>query len=626
LPEPQSILTARRQFAQRGAIADEVMSKAILRSWTRCASHGLHMAARPSVEPMTAGALHQLRDQHDLLRRRCRPELETLCVEAEATHGIVILTNASGFVLERLGCIEFADRAARVALSPGVSWCESVTGTNAIGTAIAERRPIEVRGSEHYFELHGILSCWAAPIIDPKGITVGVLDLSGSAATHRTHALGLVRLAVDQIEHRMFDEGFEHCNVLRFHPDQAMLGTPREGIVVFEDNKLIAANRYGLGLLGLDAEMLGARRFGELFACRLASIADRCQLRNHSGDSFAARLRRPAERMVPKALPPQPSARSLPEPWFDEAVLAARDRAVRMIEADIPVLLQGETGAGKEMFARQVHAHSARSGRAFVAVNCAALPESLIESELFGYVEGAFTGARRHGHMGLLRQADGGVLFLDEIGDMPLALQARLLRALQEREVTPLGGARTVAVDFAVICATHRNLPDLVAAGAFRSDLYFRIAQYTINLPSVRSLADRTALIRRLWNQLGGSDAKATLAPQSEALLAEYDWPGNFRQLVGALRALLTLAEPGQPVTPDMLPAEIRAGALPAMSSPLSVPSADTEPCRIGRLDEMTKHTMRHTLASCGGNVSEAARRLGINRSTLYRRLLSEGA
>jgi transcriptional regulator of acetoin/glycerol metabolism len=585
------------------------------------------MTARPSVEPMTAKMLQEVREQHDLLRRRCRSELEALHTEAKATDSIVILTDASGLVLERLGSMEFGNRAARVALSPGVSWRESATGTNAIGTAIAERRPIEVRGSEHYFELHSILSCSAAPIIDPRGATIGVLDLSGPASTHPTHALGLVRFAVNQIEHRMFDEGFDNCHVLRFHPHPEMLGTVGEGIAVFEGHKLIAANRQCLDLLELDAEALGTRRFGDLFTCGFAGLAERCRLRSHRGDSFFARLRRPVEPIAAKPSSPRPAtvARACPAPWFDESTLAARDRAVRMLAADIPVLLQGETGAGKEIFARQVHACGTRRDKAFVAVNCAALPESLIESELFGYEEGAFTGARRHGHAGLLRQADGGVLFLDEIGDMPLALQARLLRVLQEREVTPLGGSRAVAIDFAVICATHRNLRDLVAAGSFRADLYFRIAQYTVSLPSIRMFGDRAALIGTLWKDLGGEAAGVTLAPQSEAVLAAYDWPGNFRQLVGALRALIILAEPGREVTPDLLPAEIRLAPLPVAS-----PAPSTAPvlaaCQTGRLDQMTKEAMRDTLRSCGGNVSEAARQLGVNRSTLYRRLLCEGA
>ena len=614
----QAVLTARRQFLQGGAVPGDLISKPILRSWIRCARLGFDMAARPRIEPLTSNALRELRERHEMLRRLCRPELEALHTEATATDSIVILTDARGMVLETFGNADFAERAARVALSPGVHWSESSTGTNAIGTAIVERRPIEVRGSEHYFEPHRILSCSAAPILDPRGEAVGVLDLSGHASVHHLHALGLVRLAVDQIEHRFFEQGFEHCDVLRFHTDPALLGTPREGIFVFDDQRLVGANRHGLALLGLEAESLNQRCFGDLFADGLARLEPFCKLRSCRGDNLLGRLRRAAARVAAPARRVGAAARPDSAPWFDERTMASRACAVRLVDANVPVLLQGETGAGKEILARQIHADSRRSKKPFVAVNCAALPESLIESELFGYEEGAFTGARRHGAKGLLRQADGGILFLDEIGDMPVPLQPRLLRVLQEREVMPLGGRRPIPVDFAVICATHCNLRDLATAGAFRSDLYYRLAQYTVDLPPLRMLRDRTSVIRALWAQLGGNEAGIVLAPESESLLAAYDWPGNFRQLSGTLRALLILAEPGTPIAPERLPPEIRE------ARPCAIAGSSLQPCELGRLDHITKQSMHRTLEACGGNVSQAAKQLGINRSTLYRRLLNQ--
>ena len=623
---PHDVGAARRRFLRDGAVPDDLVSRPILRSWVRCAGLGLDMAARPRVEPMTSSELREVCERHQALRRICRPEVEAIHADAKATDSIVILTDASGIVLESLGSADFGERASRVALKPGVTWSESSTGTNAIGTALAEGRPIEVRGGEHFFEPHHILSCSAVPIRDARGEVVGVLDLSGHATVHHLHALGLVRLAVDQIEHRFFEEGFEHCHVLRFHADQALLGTPREGILVFEDQRLVATNRYGAALLDLGPDALARQSFPQLFAAALGRIEERCKLRNHHGGEFHARLCRPARDVAAKSRPHRAAGQGVAEPRFDDATLASRRCAVRLLDANIPVLLQGETGAGKEVFARQLHAHSGRRERPFIAVNCAALPESLIESELFGYEDGAFTGARRHGATGLLRQAHGGILFLDEIGDMPLGLQARLLRVLQEREVTPLGGGRSVPVDFAVIGATHRDLRHLVATGAFRSDLYFRIAQYTVDLPAVRALPDRDALILTLWEQLGGAQIGVTLAPESLQLLAHYDWPGNFRQLVGVLRALVVLAEPNDPLTPDRLPSEIRGAPAPAVqpggAGPCIAPAAMS--CETMRLDDMTTQTMRQALATSGGNVSAAARRLGINRSTLYRRLLSK--
>jgi transcriptional regulator of acetoin/glycerol metabolism len=626
----QSVLAARRKFRQDGAVPDDLVPSPIMRSWRRCAGLGFDMAARPCVEPPTARELREMIEPHERLRRLCRPELEALNADASATDSIMILTDATGMVLDTVGSAGFADCAARVALRPGVIWSETATGTNAIGTALIERRPIDVRGAEHYFEPHRVLSCSAAPILDPRGELAGVLDLSGHASVHHLHALGLVRLAVDQIEHRLFDQGFERCDVLRLHCDPALIGTPREGILVFEDHRLVAANRYGLALLDLTPEALDARRFSDLFSNGFARLDPQCRLRSHRGHELFARLRRASERAVPPR-PPRAAAAAGAEPWFDAAACTARASAVRLVNADIPVLIHGETGVGKEVFARQIHAHSVRASKPFVAVNCAALPESLIESELFGYEEGAFTGARRQGSIGLLRQADGGILFLDEIGDMPLPLQARLLRALQERQVTPLGGGAPVPVDFAVVCATHRNLRELIDSGAFRADLYFRMAQYTVELPPLRNFPDRAAIISALWGPLGGTAAGVTLAPEAVELLATYEWPGNFRQLAGTLRALSVLAEPGQPLTADQLPVEIRqwcapsgpAAAPPAASAAPPVAAAGALP---GRLEEVEVETMRQALAVSGGNVSEAARRLGINRSTLYRRLLSEGA
>jgi transcriptional regulator of acetoin/glycerol metabolism len=313
---------------------------------------------------------------------------------------------------------------------------------------------------------------------------------------------------------------------------------------------------------------------------------------------------------------------------WDEARARALARAGRLLDADVPVLVQGETGTGKEVFARALHAASARAARPFVAVNCAALPEGLIEAELFGYEEGAFTGARRKGAKGLMREADGGVLFLDEIGDMPIALQARLLRALQEREVTPLGGGRPVAVDFALVCATHRRLADAVAAGDFRQDLYFRIAQYTVELAPLRGRPDLAAVIAELWAAQAARAEGVSLTTEVVDRLVAHDWPGNFRQLTTLLRTLAILAEPGEALTLDALPADLRAPAPPAQpaAAPMTARAtalADDPP---ERLDAITLAAMRTTIVECGGNLSRAAARLGVHRSTLYRRLAGRDA
>ncbi|HEY9213031.1 MAG TPA: sigma-54-dependent Fis family transcriptional regulator [Ancylobacter sp.] len=608
---PRAVLAARRQFflhgKPQGQLVSTLVPEPILRSWQRCAQHGLDNAALPKLEPLTSGELRQVTERHERLRRLCRPEIESLYADAMQTGCVVILTDADGMILETLGSADFAARAAQVSLRPGVGWGEATTGTNAVGTALIEGRPIAVHGAEHYYDPHGILSCSAAPILDPYGRTVGALDLSGPAAVDHRHALGLVRLAVEQIEHRFFEEGFGGRRVLRFQTERAMLGTAREGILVFEDDRLVAANRNGLGLIGMDWSALGTRRADELFDRMPGTGGGAHGLRDASGRELFCRIdgvTTPA--MVPPRRPIQHQD--------DGLLLRAQDReaikrAVRMVEADVPVLIRGETGTGKEMVAHDIHRRSARAGGPFVAVNCAAIPETLIEAELFGYEEGAFTGARRHGRKGLLREAEGGVLFLDEIGDMPLALQSRLLRVLQEREVAPLGGGRPVKVDFALLCATHRDLRALADAGSFRSDLYFRIAHYVVELPPVRDFEDRLETVRELWRRLTADD-RLTLSPECEQRLAAYDWPGNFRQLAGTLRVLAALAEPYQPVGEDMLPGDITPDSVAPTPAP-------------GGLEDITLGAMRSALEACGGNVSRAARQLGVNRSTVYRRLLN---
>ncbi|MFG1343694.1 sigma-54-dependent Fis family transcriptional regulator [Xanthobacter autotrophicus DSM 431] len=619
---PDAVLAARRRFFSGVPVADDALALPILRSWTRCAERGLPVAGRLRAEPLTQSELAARRERHEVLRRRCRPELEALHAAANASDSIAILTDPSGLVLDTVGSADFADRAAKVALRPGVSWSEAETGTNAIGTALVERRPVEVRGAEHYAEAHGILTCAAAPIHDPFGEIAGLLDLSGPASVPHLHALALVQLAADQVEHRLFEGAFPHHTLVRFHADPSYLGTAREGILVFEDYRLVAANRPGLALLGLGWDALGARRFSDLFEGALGRAGEERRVRSVRGDVML-RLDRQALIVPPPARPVRPPARAeapaAPEgPRFDPQTEKDLGRAVRLLDAGVPVLIQGETGAGKEVFARQMHRRSARTGRAFAAVNCAAVPEGLIESELFGYEEGAFTGARRSGHKGLFREADGGVLFLDEIGDMPLSLQSRLLRVLQEREVTPLGGGRPVAVDFALICASHRDLKQLVEQGAFRADLYFRIAQYTVTLPALRTLTDREALVSRIWQELAPAGDAPLLSAECLAVLAGYDWPGNFRQLVGTLRVLQALAEPGEALTVDDLPADIRRVPAP----PCAIASA---PALSGDLDAVTRSAIEAALQAAGGNISQAARRLGIHRSTLHRHLGTHG-
>ena len=613
LVSTDNLRSARQRFFEVGESPRGLVSETIIESWRRCRASGLAAERRVEIGPIERAAFEALRQQYEDLRHLCRAEIEALFTDAKATGSMVILTAPTGLILDALGNAEFLDKAARVALRPGVSWSEEQTGTNAIGTALHERRPVEVRGAEHYFGAHKMLSCSASPIFDGRGRTVGVLDLSGEASVRHMHALGMVRFAVDQIERRLLERELAGREVIRLHADAALLGTHREGILVFEDQRLVAANRYALEMLGVDWSEIDRCRYDALFESARPRGTRVQSLYGQGGVEFQARCD-----LVPSPLVRPNRRRGAapvrdPAPVFDAGQDAELERGVRLLEADIPILLQGETGTGKEVAARELHRRSNRASGPFVAVNCAALPENLIESELFGYRPGAFTGARREGAQGLLRDADGGVLFLDEIGDMPLLLQTRLLRVLQEREVAPLGGGRAVPVDFVVIAATHRDLDGDVAAGRFRPDLYYRIAQTRLRLKPLREHPARGALILELWRELGGEAADIKLEALALARLSAYDWPGNMRQLIGALRTLMALSTAGAMVGVDELPLEIRETKMPAA---LRCDERGVAPLQTLALD-----AMQTALQACNGNVSEAARRLGVSRSTLYRRL-----
>ncbi len=613
---------ARRLFFERGIAPTGEVPNAILQSWQRCQRMGLQALARPDIEPVPETRLRQMRESREKLWRLARAELDTLAGDAIATGSIVILTDEDGWILDAEGSNGFLDKAGRVALMPGACWNESHVGTNAIGTAIVEGNPIEVVGGEHYFAPHGILSCSAVPIHDPFGQLVGVLDISGDASVPHMHALGLARLAVAHIEHRYFDEGIADTQLVRLHHDPALLGTAREGLLAFRDGKLVAANRNGLQLFGLDRGELGRVSYHALFEQSLSKLRDDGVLADRHGRLLHGRLHEDGDDARPRRFSSRPItvssvARndSAVAPLFEPERETELERARRVLDAGLPVLVLGQTGTGKEVFARELHRRSARAGKPFVAVNCAALPEGLIEAELFGYEDGAFTGARKQGSAGLLRQADGGVLFLDEIGDMPLALQPRLLRVLQERELTPLGGGKPVRLDFALVCATHQDLERLIDEGKFRADLYYRINDHGVRLPALREHADRTRLVRDLWARMERQQRRLT--EDALAALAAYPWPGNLRQLVSCLRTLVALSEPAGTIGLDLLPAYLRT---PAMEP---VP-AQTPSMAALALDEMETRAMRDALQACDGNVAHAARRLGISRSTLYRRLGSD--
>lgn len=600
--------SAWKRFLDDGTVPQDQVPEAIARSWKRCSD--ITLPTTGQAEPVSRSLLVDRVRANERLKFVVQPEFDALAEEIEIGRCVILLSDSKGLILDSLGSLDFARKVERVALMPGVQWSESGCGTNAIGTALAEREAIEVRGAQHYLPKNHFLYCAAAPIYTPEGEILGVLDISGDARDQHLRTMGLVRWAVQMIERRYALELKQDQELIRFHANPDLVSSHREGLIILEDGRIAGANPTAVKILKSSWQKILGAEIGAVFSGGSSHHDSISMVKSADGLVFYSRheRRKGSLRRIeppPSHLPQQSSLASEGDPFYHPLL----DRAHRMLDVGLSVLILGETGVGKEYFARRLYALSNRHKGPFVEVNCGALPESLIDSELFGYEEGAFTGARRRGMRGQIREADGGILFLDEIGDLPLSLQARLLRVLQERKIRPLGG-RPTPVDFALVCATHRDLHSMVAAATFRADLYYRLQDYCVRLPALRERPDRTALINSLFSTLGGTALQLTLDEKAVDVLVCYQWPGNIRELISTLRAMIALAEPKSRLGIAELPFHIRGAQNLASAT-------ETMPATLS----ISREAIAEALKITNGNVSKAAKRLGVHRSTLYRRI-----
>jgi transcriptional regulator of acetoin/glycerol metabolism len=568
-------------------------SSPLSESWLRSQGYGLNRADDlvPFIRPTL---LNEVRGQNGWVAQLAQPLLERLGSEINRQPSIVVISDARGLVLETCGNSHFLRKASRISLAPGNLWGEQERGTNAIGTALALGALCEVNGEEHFLNQNTGLYCAAAPIYRPDGLIAGVLDISTPAQRPFDNARSLILQAVRHIEHQwvMGCVTPQHWT-LRLHSDARVLGSAHELILVFRDEILTAANRLAMQEFNLTAACFGTLNFASLFP------EMQCQTLNAPRQTLAVNNRHYYSQLqMPKRH--SQAIRPLLSPVDRDG--ADRQKALRILNAGLALCISGETGCGKEYFSQRLFEESYRRQGNFVAINCAALPENLIESELFGYAPGAFTGANPKGYLGKIREADGGVLFLDEIGDMPLSLQTRLLRVLQEKTVTPLGSRISYAVDFSLICATHQDLAQQVAAGAFREDLMYRIQEFNLRILPLRQRAHLEGFILNLWRELGAESRSIRLTAETIAVLARYPWPGNVRQLLSTLKVLLALADDGELIRPDALPEQF------------GVVATSPESCA-------APQEMLDAIRHANGNISLAAKRLGVSRSTLYRKM-----
>ncbi len=575
-------------------------------SWARCRAHGLEHHSAPDFDSLTGSELGALLDRQQallqLIRHEVMPQYAHLLGNSNY---LVMLSDAQGCLLETWGTQRFIDPRQGHGFETGAQWCEQGVGTNAIGTALAHGGPVHVGQDEHFLKQNRFMASAAAPLFDAERRLVGVLDVSSDSYLPAAQTLGLVRMMGQSLENRLILARYAACyRQLLFNTGPNNLDSPWGGLLVFDDSGLVlAANHRADSLLGQSPVH---RTLEQLFQTPLQHLLDQPEAHPFAVQ-VTGRHRFHCQWQAPQQVPPT-AAKAMPPLAGDARVDRAMAQASLLLEKDIPLLIQGETGVGKDVFVNSLHRASSRAQGPLVAVNCAAIPAELVESELFGYEKGAFTGAHHKGSPGLIRKADHGVLFLDEIGDMPLPTQARLLRVLQARSIQPLGCGEPIAVDIRVVSASNRDLAAAVRAGRFRQDLYYRIAGLTLTLPPLRERSDRRALIEQVHQQYREPGQPDRLTPELLAVLLAHPWPGNLRQLVSVMQVALALAGP-QSINIEHLP-ESFLTELPG-HTPMACAEADTG----------TEADLASLLRSAQGNVSSLARSLGISRTTLYKRL-----
>ncbi|WP_424196229.1 sigma-54-dependent Fis family transcriptional regulator [Ampullimonas aquatilis] len=676
LKNPDQIISAETEHA-----------RIIGQSHQRSLINGLTENAIVDNEPIAKHQLHGLIEQNRLLYQHALPVMETLYEQIINTQSMVLLTDADGMIMHSIGDTDIIEHAKRVALSPGVSWAEETKGTNAIGTAIYTQLPTLVHGEEHFLMANRSITCSACPIIDATGNQIGVLDVTGDYRTYHKHTMALVRMSAQMIENQMIVNSFADLVKIHFHTRPEFIGTLMEGIAVFSPTgKFVAGNRACMFQLGLTLSALRTHTIGSLFGLTIPALYDHYRTINpgllsmslHNGvkaygkaivknnpsfPSHSGEVIRPDQQSLTQenqtskvseennnispSINYQQNERSVArlsslrylntgDPKLAELIL----RVGKVLGRDIPILITGETGTGKDLLAQAIHNDSPRAKAPFVALNCASIPENLIESELFGYEDGAFTGARKKGTVGKIIQANGGTLFLDEIGDMPLNLQVRLLRVLQERVVTPLGSTKSIPVNVMVICATHRNLHNMIEQKSFREDLYYRLNGLVVKLPPLRERTDLDVVTEKILAQESAGHGRFTIASEVMDLFRQHSWPGNFRQLANLLRTAIVMTDEDHVIRIEHLPEDFMETLRQIRSTQESSQTISSEPLQtlapiinqshttghippdnMGKLEDLEVQAIQKALQAHHGNVSAAARALGISRNTIYRKL-----
>ena len=627
----QEIRQGWEGFIENGTVS-KALRGVVVASWQRSQSHGIPVGRNEA--PLAPEAeLAQRRSAHAALVEAAQPALNQARLFLVEANSMIILTDSSGLVLETAGDPRTIDFGQVIHLAQGGCWKETDIGTNAIGTAIAESRPVQIHGLEHFCSEVKRWTCAATPIWHPKdGELLGVVDISGPLRAFNPQSLAFAVALGRQIEARLAQSiEYDHERLLHYFMMKRSLWSNVDILAIDQHGRIVFGPESVLQ--NLEQEQPGLISNGRIsflkdvvpwaWPVRLNELLPNTSTElvvDHDRQLGAIVVLQKRRRCVPS------SPRVMTErPLEFEEILGqsaimqeTRERARKMAIAGASILIEGETGVGKELFARAIYGASQTGCGPFVPVNCGGMPRDLVGSELFGYAKGAFTGARDQGHAGKIEAADGGVLCLDEIGEMPLDLQPFLLRVLEDGVVYRIGSNEGRAVRIRLLAMTHRDLLAEVNAGRFRRDLYYRIASMRLSIPPLHDRGDDVVLLARHFAGLAAANLNRPVPRFDDKVLdlfRVYSWPGNVRELRNVIENMVLLGDSGELAIEDV-PTDVRRQVRPWVA-----PAFEQNSSASPKLKQNERAVIESALAKTGGKLTAAAKLLGISRSTLYRKL-----
>src|ERR1700690_998875 len=649
--------TEWQKFVAAGETDSCELRTQIFESWLRCNREGVNPYDTHYHESLDNIALSKLLNKKSKLIKVAKPFMENLYKFVAGSGFVVVLTDENGYIMEMFCDESTLKDPMTTNFVRGASWHEYEAGTNAIGTALAIGSPIQVSGAEHFCQKHHCLTCSAAPIMDSSGRVIGILDMSGASHASHLHTLGMVVAAAEAIMAQLRIQQ-KNCELALINNRLSnFFNTVSDGVLIIDKQKILTElNPAARTILGKSADnVIGTpvdrlldfrapresllsidERFADVelmvhtkdWACHCLASGEPVmnELGEVTGGIIILRHIKQVQNLVNRFSGYYATLQFSDIIGESIEIREAIRLATLSASTNSNILLQGESGTGKEIFAQAIHNRSVQNSGPFLALNCGAIPRELIGSELFGYEEGAFTGAKRGGKPGKFELASGGTLFLDEIGDMPLEQQISLLRVIQEKKVARIGSDKMIPVNVRLICATNKNLLQEVERGAFRHYLFYRLNVMSITIPPLRNRVKDIPLLFTHFLEKLGRDWGVKFDVELEVFdyLNQYKWQGNVRELQNVVERAASLAENGI-ISLQQLPVEFYSSFSHTLHGPImqSTKSFDNREQRQQLLKDTEKSRIVNLLNIHAGNVSRVAREMGLSRKTLYNKMRS---